>query len=618
MARYNKTWQVYFATVMVVSLFIAIAFWFYDNAKSRVYDETLRAYHQSLSHDIQRLIESQRESSMAIALSLSTNPKIEKILCQNCVFAEKPKLNFDNFLEDLDLYANYKTLWIQVFDAKGVSRYRSWTNQTGDLLVEVRKDVREMLRVPKVANSLSVDRFSLTLKSMVPIFDKNQHFLGAVELISHTDPLIEKLQKEKMVESVVLVDKRYRKQLIETDEKRFIDDYFVVNAQAKPRYIALLKQLGEQSFVNKQTEKVLDGLVLTQNSIYDDNGVRIGLWFTFEPLEQVSFANLEHINRQFAVLLAVLMLFASLLAMLYVSKKRSEIGRSYYRHVLDSASEIIFVSNHLRIIEANQQFFEFFSQFSSINAFLEQYPCICDTFVEAKGFLQKEMNGQFWLDYVLNTRDKQHKAQIKKNGKLYYFEVKVAQIDIYEKPLFSVIMHDITSQELYKQQLEYLSETDVLTGVSNRLVFNRTLVKEIQRAHRYHSELSLLMFDIDFFKNINDSYGHDVGDQVLITLCEIISQLLRETDVFCRVGGEEFAIIMVETNLEQATQTAERLRKAIEDMEKGVLPTSLTVSFGVAAMTRWDSDKTIFRRADEALYQAKENGRNRVEVAQES
>jgi diguanylate cyclase (GGDEF)-like protein len=196
--------------------------------------------------------------------------------------------------------------------------------------------------------------------------------------------------------------------------------------------------------------------------------------------------------------------------------------------------------------------------------------------------------------------------------------VKVAQIDIYEKPLFSVIMHDITSQELYKQQLEYLSETDVLTGVSNRLVFNRTLVKEIQRAHRYHSELSLLMFDIDFFKNINDSYGHDVGDQVLITLCEIISQLLRETDVFCRVGGEEFAIIMVETNLEQATQTAERLRKAIEDMEKGVLPTSLTVSFGVAAMTRWDSDKTIFRRADEALYQAKENGRNRVEVAQES
>lgn len=88
--------------------------------------------------------------------------------------------------------------------------------------------------------------------------------------------------------------------------------------------------------------------------------------------------------------------------------------------------------------------------------------------------------------------------------------------------------------------------------------------------------------------------------------------------MFCRIGGEEFTVVMPETNLEQAIQTAERLRKAVETLPSHTLPTSLTISFGVVSMTRWDNNKTILKRADDALYQAKKKGRNRVEVAEDN
>jgi len=391
-----------------------------------------------------------------------------------------------------------------------------------------------------------------------------------------------------------------------------------LNSGANPEYLALLERLGEQNIAKIIPERVYEGYFITQHLIKDDTGLIMGYWFTFEPVEKLGIAELEHLNKQYLYASIVLFILTLLLSALYVLKQRSDKGLSYYRHILDSASEIIFVSDYLRIIEANQQFFEFYSEFSTLSKFLQTYSCVCDTFENEKGYLQREIDGEFWLDYVLRRPDKNHKAVILKDGEKQFFEVKVAQINIYEKPLCSVIMHNITSQELYKKQLELLSETDTLTGISNRLIFNRMLVQEIQRAHRYHSELALLLFDIDHFKNINDTYGHEVGDQVLVTLCEVISELLRETDVFCRIGGEEFTVVMPETNLEQAIQTAERLRKAVETLPSHTLPTSLTISFGVVSMTRWDNNKTILKRADDALYQAKKKGRNRVEVAEDN
>jgi len=617
MTMFKTTKTLAVGTGLVILLLVASIYGLYNNTKTKLYNDVLSSHQQTLAHEINRLVEDRRESAMAVALALSESQQIRDFLCKNCE-EKKSSLDFNVFLEQLALHTNYSQLWIQVLDTKGVSRYRSWTSKTGDSLIEARRDVRDILHVPQIIQAISVGKFNLTFKSMIPLWDEKQALLGIVEVVSHVTPLVNQLKRIHGVDSIVLVEKRFREQLTKAQTGVFVNDYHVANSGANPKYLKLLERLGEQEIAGILPERVYENHLITQHLIKDDLGLILGYWFTFEPIEKLGFSEIEHLDKQYLYASLILLVLILLLISLYVFKQRSDKGLSYYRHVLNSASEIIFVSDYSRIIEANQQFFEFYSDFSTLKKFLQKYRCVCDTFEVEKGYLQREVDGEFWLDYVLRLPDKHHKAVILKDGEKQFFEVKVAQIDIYDKPLYSVIMHNITSQELYKQQLEFLSETDTLTGISNRLVFNRTLVKEIQRAHRYHSELAMLMFDIDHFKNINDTYGHEVGDTVLVTLCEVIGELLRETDVFCRIGGEEFTVVMPETNIEDAIQTAERLRKAIETLPSQMLPTSLTVSFGVVSMTRWDNDKTILKRADDALYQAKKNGRNRVEVAEQS
>ncbi|MDX1351374.1 MAG: GGDEF domain-containing protein [Thiomicrorhabdus sp.] len=603
----------------ILAVFIVLAtmvFWLYGNTKTKLYNNALLDYQKDVARNITGLIEDNREASMAIALALSESTQVHDFLQKGrSSNSFTPPLDFESLIAKMSLHTHYRGLWFQVLDNKGVSRYRSWTKNYGDSLVAARSDLREMLRAPQVIKSVSVGKFSLTLKSMVPLFDSSHQLLGIVETISHMTPMSENLRNLEGISSVILVDKRYHKQLTKAQKERFINDYYVANGDAETQDIEFLKHLGERGFMSIKPVKVEGDKIITKQPIFDDNGFTLGYWFTFQSKYALSFMDVEQLKRQYlyaAVALLVLTLFVMLL---YVLKQSSDKSLRYYRHVLDSASEIIFVSNYQRMIEANQQFFEFYSEFSDVSEFIDKYECVCNTFLEEPGFLHKEQDGEYWLDYVLQHPNKRHKVQILKDQKVHCFEIKVALISIYEKPLYSVIMHDITSEEEYRQQLEFLSETDTLTGIANRLIFNRTLVQEIQRAHRYHLDLSLIIFDVDFFKNINDTYGHEVGDQVLITLGEVISDLLRETDVFCRIGGEEFTVIMPETNLEKAKNTAERLRLAIENLPKNTLPTQLTLSFGVADMTRWDNDKTLFKRADKALYRAKENGRNRVEVA---
>ena len=142
--------------------------------------------------------------------------------------------------------------------------------------------------------------------------------------------------------------------------------------------------------------------------------------------------------------------------------------------------------------------------------------------------------------------------------------------------------------------------------------------QELDRARRYQTPLALLLLDADYFKAINDRYGHPVGDQALQALASIGRRLLREVDLFARIGGEEFAILLPQTDHAAARNVAERLRQAIIDQpvitEDG--PLRLTVSLGLSSLSSATVNlDELFRRADTALYQAKQNGRNRVESA---
>ena len=172
------------------------------------------------------------------------------------------------------------------------------------------------------------------------------------------------------------------------------------------------------------------------------------------------------------------------------------------------------------------------------------------------------------------------------------------------------IFVSIFEREQAEAALERLSVTDHLTQIFNRLKFENVLEIEIQRARRHSRTFSLIMFDVDHFKKINDSFGHEAGDNVLRKLARIVSVHIRTIDVFARWGGEEFVILVLETHVEDSKSFAEKLRRDIESTS--FYSGSLTCSFGVTEYCKTDDASTIIKRADEALYEAKSNGRNLV------
>ncbi len=177
------------------------------------------------------------------------------------------------------------------------------------------------------------------------------------------------------------------------------------------------------------------------------------------------------------------------------------------------------------------------------------------------------------------------------------------------------LSQDITAQKELELRLTGLATTDPLTGVNNRLQFNELGNKEIKRSKRSGLPLSVLMLDIDHFKHINDTYGHAFGDEALVFFTNTVKSILRESDILGRIGGEEFAVVLPETDKEAAFHVAERIRGAVAEGSLMINGERIgfTVSTGLASLTdRVDRLETLLIEADGALYKAKESGRNRV------
>ncbi len=175
------------------------------------------------------------------------------------------------------------------------------------------------------------------------------------------------------------------------------------------------------------------------------------------------------------------------------------------------------------------------------------------------------------------------------------------------------VVEDITEYEKQVNKLMKVAIYDDLTGIYNRGFFNKTVKDEIERVKRYDEKFSMILFDIDYFKNVNDTYGHDMGDYVLREISKTVDKSRRNTDKFFRVGGEEFALLLFNTDLENAAIVAEKMRQKVENMALEKVG-RVTISAGVTQCKGDDNFETLYKRSDEALYKAKNKGKNRVET----
>jgi diguanylate cyclase (GGDEF)-like protein/PAS domain S-box-containing protein len=179
----------------------------------------------------------------------------------------------------------------------------------------------------------------------------------------------------------------------------------------------------------------------------------------------------------------------------------------------------------------------------------------------------------------------------------------------------AALIRDVTTEKQMQAELRHFATSDSLTGLFNRRYLDEMLAKELERCQRYKHELSIIMFDVDHFKRFNDEHGHDQGDRVLQFLGKAVKKLMRTLDIPCRYGGEEFLMILPETNVEGAMSMAERARKTVANSEVDGL--SVTISIGVASYADIlvENAQKFIEAADKALYKAKKDGRNCVRLA---
>jgi diguanylate cyclase (GGDEF)-like protein len=207
-------------------------------------------------------------------------------------------------------------------------------------------------------------------------------------------------------------------------------------------------------------------------------------------------------------------------------------------------------------------------------------------------------------------------AEMHVGNRSFHVQATPLSSDVERPQEMALVFRDITELTKIKQEMERIAHTDFLTGLRNRRFFMQRLAEETERVKRGNQPMSVLLLDMDSFKEINDTHGHDIGDRVLQVIASVTQEVKRISDVAARIGGEEFAMLLPDTDREGAIKLAQRLRATISEQmiaDARGQPIRVTASIGVATMSHHDRGiDHILTHADRALYRAKDGGRNRV------
>lgn len=288
-----------------------------------------------------------------------------------------------------------------------------------------------------------------------------------------------------------------------------------------------------------------------------------------------------------------------------------KLERKFAQDILDMQDNLVVISDGKRAIKINRAVAKLF-YLTSIDNFLNEYLCICHTFIAEDGYFHLGLvkEGELWIDVLLEQlKSKNIQVLIKdeESSQLKTFDLK-AKVFAND---YLITLTDITSFDAQSKTNEHEASYDNLTNIYNRAKFNELFLRQIEKAKNSGDAFALMMLDIDYFKTVNDTYGHLVGDAVLVQMTNLIKKNIRDSDIFARWGGEEFVLLLPHVSLKKAQGIANFLRIHIET-EKFSEIDKMTCSFGVTLYKDGDCIETIIKRADLALYQAKNSGRNRV------
>ena len=299
-------------------------------------------------------------------------------------------------------------------------------------------------------------------------------------------------------------------------------------------------------------------------------------------------------------------------ATVILHEKEVEAENGFVRFVLDSSPSLMLTTSGREISYVNKTLLQYLGYES-----LETLRADCSNIEELLAHMVKDpypaMDSRETVEEIVAHPETSHTVYLQPHSSDRGAKAYSMSCNIFPelgRRIYS--FSDVTKIESERRDFEQQAITDGLTGMYNRAKIVELLSKEFIRARRYSTVFSVIMFDIDYFKDVNDIHGHETGDAVLMAITELSALNIRDQDILSRWGGEEFLVLAPETDLEGAKKLAEKLRERIAETSFGGVE-GITCSFGV---TEWDHEDNldgIINRADQAMYVAKNNGRNRVE-----
>ncbi|MCK9472715.1 diguanylate cyclase [Sulfurimonas sp.] len=296
--------------------------------------------------------------------------------------------------------------------------------------------------------------------------------------------------------------------------------------------------------------------------------------------------------------------------------KEIESTKQLLQEIIDTDASFIVLADDKGVIYANKTILNF-TGYHSIEEFKKNYEHMSDVFEKVEdnsNFIQTYNDGINWIEYLIKEQDaKKLKVCIKKDAKYRYFKPYAKEIKTDDKVLYLITFDEITNEYIKIKELEHMASTDALTNLFNRNKLNDVLKKSIALSRTISAPLCIIFLDIDHFKKVNDTYGHDVGDKVLINIANIITSTIRSGDIASRWGGEEFMIILQATSAVHASMLGEKLRVSVEEHVFETVG-KVTVSLGITEYINGESEEAFVKRVDEALYEAKGTGRNKIIV----
>lgn len=293
--------------------------------------------------------------------------------------------------------------------------------------------------------------------------------------------------------------------------------------------------------------------------------------------------------------------------------KLKENERQFFQNVMDLQDNLIVITDGKDIISVNQSVLNFFN-YKTLEDFKKNNVCISNAFRNVKGYFDVRSlhEDELWIEHILHHQDQDFIVTMKNSTTLKDESFKVTVNYFHGTKKYIVAFSNITQIALKNEEDKYNAIHDSLTGIYNRYKLNELLPTHFTQIMDTDTKyFAFILFDIDHFKEINDTYGHLAGDQVITELTSVIKENIREEDIFIRWGGDEFMLIIENTIPEKAIKIAEHLRDSVENNSFDKIE-QLTCSFGVTMYQKGDTLTQMINRADQGLYDAKKSGRNQV------